>query len=160
MTKTIKPIVRDENRIDCRPHRMYVFLLQYPYTFGIILCFLLGDLLSRYLFLGVIPLSLLLLVRFLSLTFVRYSVNPKMLIVRRGVISRQFDYLELFRVKDLRVKQSPLLRLMGLMTLELYTTDLTSGLLRLIGVPYSDLPELLRDWIAQSRIQNRIFEIN
>ncbi|WP_163717594.1 hypothetical protein [Mangrovibacterium lignilyticum] len=52
------------------------------------------------------------------------------------------------------------MRLLGVMNVTLFTTDLTNDLVTLEALPKSDLLELLRDLIVQARLKNRIFEIN
>ncbi|MFV0591545.1 MAG: PH domain-containing protein [Draconibacterium sp.] len=98
--------------------------------------------------------------RFLSIIVLNYIVTKELIIVRTGVIARGYDSLELFRVKDYNIQQSVFMRLFGIMSVRLYTTDLSSPTLVIMGVPLSDITAQIRDLVQKARINNRIFEIN
>ncbi|WP_319591717.1 PH domain-containing protein [uncultured Draconibacterium sp.] len=98
--------------------------------------------------------------RFLSIIFINYILTRELIIVRKGIIARSYDSLELFRVKDYNVEQSFFMRLFGIMSVRLYTTDLTTDTLDIKGVPLSDITAQIRDLVQEARIKNRIFEIN
>jgi len=53
-----------------------------------------------------------------------------------------------------------MMRIFRIMRITLLTQDLTSGQVALTGIPLSDLPDEIRDYVQQARIKNRIFEIN
>lgn len=98
--------------------------------------------------------------RYLYINLIRYTVTKQTITARTGIIARQFDNLELFRVKDYIVSQSVFERVFGLMTINLHTTDLSSPSLRMAGVPLSNITEIIRGLVQEARLNNRIFEIN
>lgn len=98
--------------------------------------------------------------KYLSIIFINYILTRELIIVRKGIIARSYDSLELFRVKDYNVEQSFFMRLFGIMSVRLYTTDLTTDTLDIKGVPLSDITAQIRDLVQEARIKNRIFEIN
>jgi len=98
--------------------------------------------------------------RFLSIIFINYILTRELIIVRKGIIARSYDSLELFRVKDYNVEQSFFMRLFGIMSVRLYITDLTTDMLDIQGIPLSDITAQIRDLVQEARIKNRIFEIN
>ena len=98
--------------------------------------------------------------KYLSIIFINYILTSELIIVRKGIIARSYDSLELFRVKDYNVEQSFFMRLFGIMSVRLYTTDLTTDTLDITGVPLSDITAQIRDLVQEARIKNRIFEIN
>ncbi|TDO01390.1 PH domain-containing protein [Sunxiuqinia elliptica] len=98
--------------------------------------------------------------RFLSVIFINYILTRELIIVRKGIIARSYNSLELFRVKDYNVEQSFFMRLFGIMSVRLYTTDLTTDTLDIKGVPLSNITAQIRDLVQEARIKNRIFEIN
>lgn len=100
------------------------------------------------------------LYRFLYINLISYTITKQRITVRTGIIARQFDNLELFRVKDYMVNQSVFERIFGLMTVSLLTTDFSNPNLEMKGVPLSDITEKIRDLVQESRLNNRIFEIN
>jgi len=150
----------DQFPIELHPDRRYSFLIFLPWWLLVAVLLSLGFLWNNYWFIPALGVLLIALFRFLSLAVIRYLITEETVTVRRGIFSRQFDYLELFRIRDFRIRQSIGMRLMGVMNVMLYTTDLTNDLVALEALPKSDLPELLRDLTVQARLKNRIFEIN
>lgn len=146
--------------IELRPSRRYVFLRLVPWWLLVTALLSMSFLMNNYWFIFSLPVMLIVTFRYLHFTFIRYSISLETMTVRRRIISRQFDYLEWFRVKDYKVTQNMVMRLLGLMTVKLYTTDLSNDVVVLEAVPKSDLPELIRDLVMQARLKNRIFEIN
>lgn len=98
--------------------------------------------------------------RFLYIINIQYTVTQESITVRTGLIARRFDNLELYRVKDYVVKQSVAMRIFGIMTVTLFTTDLTSDTVSLQGIPLSNITEKIRGLVQIARINNRIFEVN
>lgn len=105
---------------------------------------------------------------FLSLSFYRffytknitYFISPEIIKVRTGLFSHKLNTLELYRVKDYVITQSFLMRLFKIMTLDLHTTDLNTKLVRLQGIPVSDIGAKIRENVQSARLKNKIFEIN
>ncbi len=78
---------------------------------------------------GWLPVALLLLPagvagqRWLQTHFERISLTDQRLILRRGILSRSTDYVELYRIKDSHFTQGLVERMLGLGTLRLRTTQ-------------------------------------
>lgn len=104
--------------------------------------------------------GLLMFYRYLYIVNIRYTLTMQTLTVRKDILSRRYDNLELFRVKDYIVSQTVFQRIFRLMTVSLHTTDLTHSVLKMEGIPLSDITETIRDLVQKARINNRIFEIN
>jgi len=66
----------------------------------------------------------------------------------------------MYRIKDYVVRQSAVMRIFGIMSVTLLTTDLTTGTLVLQGIPLSNIAETIRGLVQRARMKNRIFEIN
>lgn len=98
--------------------------------------------------------------RYLYIRFTSYTITKETITVRTGVVARKFDNLELFRVKDYIVNQTVFERIFALMTVNLYTTDLSTVNIKIQGVPLSNITEKIRDLVQEARNSNRIFEIN
>ena len=106
--------------------------------------------------LAAVALGILTLVR--RRTYVR--VSNRNIETEHGIISRQIDVLELWRVRDLRYRQSAMERMLGVATFEVITTDETSPRLEIRGVPHSrELFEQLRDSIELQRQTRRVLGI-
>lgn len=82
----------------------------------------------------VVPLFIA-LGKYLSLKFRRYEVTSERIRVTTGVFSRKTEDLELYRVKDLTLEEPFWLRMFGAGNVLLRTTDLTSPVLALEGIP-------------------------
>jgi uncharacterized membrane protein YdbT with pleckstrin-like domain len=96
--------------------------------------------------------------RFLSIISINYIISNETIVVRTGIISRNFNSLELYRVKDYITHQSILMRFFNVMTISLITTDETNPVLKIEGIPFSNIDEKIRDLVQENRKNNRIFE--
>jgi uncharacterized membrane protein YdbT with pleckstrin-like domain len=77
-----------------------------------------------------------------------------------GILSKRIDVVELWRVKDVRYKQSLLDRILGIAHIEIFTRDVTSPNLEIVGLPASRaLFEKLRDAIEIQRQSRRVMGI-
>ena len=72
--------------------------------------------------------------RWLVTMSTRYTLTDQRLILRRGVLGRTTDYVELYRVKDSHYAQSFFERLLGLGTITLRTTQDSAPLVLLAGM--------------------------
>jgi len=55
----------------------------------------------------------------------RYTLTSERLIITKGILSKSVDEIELFRIKDSKLKQSLLERIVGLGTISVTSTDAT-----------------------------------
>ena len=72
--------------------------------------------------------------RYLQTHFERISLTDQRLILRRGILSRTTDYVELYRIKDSHFTQPFVERLLGLGTIRLRTTQDSAPLVELSGM--------------------------
>lgn len=82
--------------------------------------------------------------RWLATACAQYTLTDQRLILRRGVLNRSSDYVELYRVKDTDFRQSLLQRLFGIGTITLDTTQDSAPFIAMDGMP---APEALWDRI-------------
>ena len=69
-----------------------------------------------------------------------------------GILSKKIDVLELWRCRDVRYKQSLFDRILGIAHIEIYTADVTTPNLEVVGLPASrQLFEKIRDSIEIQR---------
>jgi membrane protein YdbS with pleckstrin-like domain len=74
-----------------------------------------------------------------------------------GVFSKKIDVLELWRIRDVRYKQSLLDRILGIAHIEVFTKDVTSPHFEVVGLPASRAVfEKLRDNIEIQRQSKRV----
>jgi len=98
--------------------------------------------------------------RFLYIVFIEYVITGETISTTTGIVARRVDITELYRVKDYVVKQSVFQRLFGLMTVTLITSDITHPELNLMGIPKSNIVEIVRTLVQEARRRNRVFETN
>jgi membrane protein YdbS with pleckstrin-like domain len=72
--------------------------------------------------------------KFAYIASLRYRLNERSLESESGVLSRRLDNVDLFRVKDIKLEQTVLERVVGVGTITLYTADRTDPILRLQAV--------------------------
>jgi uncharacterized membrane protein YdbT with pleckstrin-like domain len=74
------------------------------------------------------------LVRFLKTKFTKYEITNERIIEQTGVFSRRTDETEMYRVKDISLDEPFFLRMFGLSTITLVTSDKTSPIIKIYGV--------------------------
>jgi uncharacterized membrane protein YdbT with pleckstrin-like domain len=106
--------------------------------------------------LAIIPL-LFAIVKWLQVKFQRYELTSERLRLRRGVLSRKTDEIELYRVKDYVLHEPFVLRLWGLGDIVLTTTDDAnpSVLLKAVGEP-DGLRDQIRKHVELRREAKRV----
>lgn len=148
------------DQIAISPSPIYAFLNVLPLLIGSMMLTLLAIMWMPILMFGSFCFLFMAWYRYLTLRFTVYFIDSEVLKIKTGIIAKRIDHLELYRVKDHIVTQSFMMRIFRIMTITLLTQDLTSGQVALTGIPLSDLPDQIRDYVQQARIKNRIFEIN
>jgi membrane protein YdbS with pleckstrin-like domain len=77
-----------------------------------------------------------------------------------GLFSKRIDVMELWRIKDLRYRQSLLDRILGIAHIEVIAKDVTTPRLEMVGLPASkQLFERLRDSVEIQRQSRRVLGI-
>jgi len=90
----------------------------------------------------------------------RYRLTLRRIEFERGVLSKNVDSLELWRVLDVRFTQSVFDRILGVAKITVMSTDQTSPELVLYGLPNArELFERLRDAVQLARHTNRPMEL-
>ena len=100
-------------------------------------------------------------VAFFTTTLIRRSTRVRMtnrsVENEQGVFSKKIDVLELWRIRDVRYKQSLLDRILGIAHIEVFTKDVTSPHFEIVGMPASrQVFEKLRDSIEIQRQSKRV----
>jgi len=98
--------------------------------------------------------------RYIFIRRVIYLVTPQYIRITRGIFFKTIDTIELFRVKDYIITEPFLLQIFRLMDLHLKTTDPENPVIWLRGIPQSNIIDIIRERVLESRQHNRIFEIN
>ncbi|GEP41829.1 PH domain-containing protein [Brevifollis gellanilyticus] len=108
----------------------------------------------------VIPL-LMWLIRWWVTKCTHYELTTQRLKISTGVLNRQLDELELFRVKDYAMDQPLALRLVGLGNLTLVTSDASTPTVAMRAIAnVEDVREKLRTAVQAERDRKRVREMD
>lgn len=87
----------------------------------------------------------------------RVRISNRSVEYESGVFSKKIDVLELWRVRDVRYRQSLLDRILGIAHIDVFTKDVTTPHLEVVGLPASrQVFENLRDGIEIQRQSKRV----
>ena len=105
---------------------------------------------------GLVPLLLGIGYTWLVRLGVEYRVHQESIEVDSGLVARNIENLQLFRVRDLRLRQSVLARIFGVGDIVITSTDQSTPLLTLRGVEEPRrVYETLRELVARSQATRR-----
>lgn len=91
----------------------------------------------------------------------RYTLTTQRLRLRRGVFSRVFDEIEVYRIKDSTVRQSLVQRFVGLGTIDLVTSDRTHPTFTLTHVKgFEEVQSMIRTQTEAVRKSRGVREID
>ncbi len=91
---------------------------------------------------------------------VRFRVTTSNIETERGILSKKIDVLELWRCRDVRYKQSLIDRILGIAHIEIFTADVSTPHLEIIGLPASrQLFEQIRDGIELQRQARNVYGV-
>ena len=90
-----------------------------------------------------------------------YELTSERLKITQGVFSKATSTVELYRVKDIEVRQPFIYRLLGVENLHVTTSDVSSPFLLFDAIPITaGLPDKLRNQVEAIRVQKRVREID
>lgn len=157
----MKNLTEDNTVAILSPSPIYAIVYASRYFALTIITALLGFYISNYIMLISIIFAGLVWYKYLYITSITYTITNETIVVKKGIIGRTFNSIELFRIKDHQISQTVTMRILDLMRLTIYTTDLSDPTLNIDGVTMDlQLVEKLRFLVQNARLKNRIFEIN
>ncbi len=119
---------------------------------------------SGYAWLAVLPILVslfMMLWKYLDVRVRRIELTTERLRTYRGILSKQIDELEIYRIKDSRVQQPLVLRIFGLGTVELETSDRSNPRVRLHAIrDPRGLREQIRKYVEIQRDRKRVREVD
>jgi uncharacterized membrane protein YdbT with pleckstrin-like domain len=143
-----------------KPSPIFALIKTVPFTLFSAGCLFLAN---RY-FPDLVWLSMVAMVfaayRYLYIRKAIYLVTREYIRITRGILFRQIDTVELFRIKDYAVTEPFLLQIFSLMDVHLKTTDPENPDIWLRGIPESGLIDVIRVRVLETRQYNKIVEIN
>lgn len=92
---------------------------------------------------------------------IRYELTTERLRVRHGVLNKELDEVELYRVRDYKLEQPLVLRVFGLGHVTVNTTDLSHPVVRLRAIRDSEhVRERIRSAVEQCRVRKRVLPLD
>jgi len=89
----------------------------------------------------------------------RYRLTTQRLFIEKGILSSTIDQTELIRVDDLRIYKSFLNRVMGLGTIEIFSTDASDRRVLILGIENPDeLADSVRERMRRLRQRSLFVE--
>ena len=90
-----------------------------------------------------------------------YELTSERLKITQGVFSKAASTVELYRVKDIEVRQPFWYRMLGLENMQVTTSDVSSPSLLFDAIEVTaGLPDKLRNQVEKIRVQKRVREID
>jgi membrane protein YdbS with pleckstrin-like domain len=91
---------------------------------------------------------------------IRFRVTTSHIETEKGILNKKIDILELWRARDVRYKQNIVDRILGIAHVEIFTADITTPHLEIVGMPASrQLFEQLRDCIELQRQAKNVYGV-
>src|SRR6188768_1998280 len=108
----------------------------------------------------IVPLYFV-IARYLQTRSKVYELTSERLKITEGVFSKATSTVELYRVKDIEMRQPFLYRMLGVENLHVTTSDVSSPTLFFDAIPVAaGLPDKLRNQVEIIRVQKRVREID
>jgi uncharacterized membrane protein YdbT with pleckstrin-like domain len=118
------------------------------YTLAVLFCWL------------IVPIFIA-ITRFLQTKCHVIELTSERLKITEGIFSKVTETLELYRVKDIEVRQPFISRIFGIENIQVSTSDLSSPVILLEGIPTTvGLADKLRNQVEIIRTQKRVREID
>jgi len=115
-------------------------------------------------FLGLVAVSLLIVLwRWFENLAAKYEITEERLIIRRGIISKSIDEIELYRIKDIKIDFSLINQIAGIGRLTIASSDETTraGDLVIAGIDRAqERRETLRRLVDAARQKRSVREID
>lgn len=145
--------------IHLKPAMIFAFIKALPYLLtSLVLLILAWNFSPYFIFFSLVACGIA-LYRVCLIRCRRFLVSGEFIRVSTGIFFKRTDQLEMFRIRDFVVTQPPVFQLFKIMDLTLITTDSTSKVCRLSGIPASDLLDIIRLRVQDARRHNAILEI-
>ena len=91
----------------------------------------------------------------------RYELTTERLRMRHGVLNKELDEIELYRVRDYKLEQPLLLRIFSLGHVTVTTTDVAQPVVKLRAIADSEtVREQVRHHVEQCRTKKRVLPID
>ena len=98
---------------------------------------------------------------YLNTMFIKYELDSQILKIKKGILSRNIDETELYRVKDYSILKPFFLRLFGLGHLVLTTSDKNNKIVRLVAIKDTEkVKDIIRNHVEKARKRTGTKEVD
>ena len=99
--------------------------------------------------------------KWLVLRNIRYELTSERLRIRQGVLNKELDELELYRIRDYKLEQPLILRLFSLGNITLRTSDTSHPLIMLRAIRDGEhVREQIRKYVEECRVKKRVLPLD
>lgn len=143
------------------PEKIFAIIFLIPQIFVALVIILTALYFQAYiLLLLALIIALYGLYKYLLILSSAYYITDQQMVIERGVFTKTVNYLELYRVKDILVRQPFWMKTIGLMNVTLLSFDSSEPLLILKGIKISKLPQMLRNHVQECRLRNKVLTVD
>lgn len=99
--------------------------------------------------------------KWLVLKNIRYELTSERLRIRQGVLNKELDELELYRVRDYKLEQPLVLRLFSLGNITLRSSDTSHPVIILRAIRDGEqVREQIRKYVEECRVKKRVLPLD
>ena len=99
--------------------------------------------------------------KWLTLRNIRYELTTERLKIRQGVLNKELDELELYRVRDYKLDQPFWLRIFSLGTITLRSSDTSHPVVVLRAIREGEaVREQIRKYVEECRVKKRVLPLD
>ncbi len=98
--------------------------------------------------------------RILYIRSKKFEIDKEQIIYSRGIFNIDIDFLELYRVKDFKIRKSFGMRLIKAMKITLITSERDSTEFLMSGIKSSNITFQLRELVEWNRSKKNVYEVD
>lgn len=99
--------------------------------------------------------------RWLKVRCTKFALSTQRLRIETGILSKVYDDLEIYRVKDITLLQPFVQRIVGLGTIRLVTSDASHPIVMLAAIPDGqEVRDLIRETVEKMRRERGVRELD
>ena len=116
----------------------------------------------RYISLAVLTVLLLILTsKWMVMRSIKWIITDEQIIFIKGVLDKQTNYIELYRVYDYKERQTLSDQIINTKKVVIFSGDKSNPILEIFGIPKNqDIVSIIRDRVEFNKQTKRIYEIS
>lgn len=116
----------------------------------------------RYISLAILTVLLLMLTsKWMVMRSIKWIITDEQIIFIKGVLDKQTNYIELYRVYDYKERQTLSDQIINTKKVVIFSGDKSNPILEIFGIPKNqDIVSIIRDRVEFNKQTKRIYEIS